>query len=150
MSYKQLVMQQIANAHFPFGYRAITEEKILYVLQTLRRHAITSERLYCPKNRKAIGTHPPRLKAGRPTNTNEATYLISALNMVWMQAFGKKPRLNRRGHHQTPFVVFAEPIMACVGIHNALDNLNKHRRYVNRISRIIDRRHSLVIKAAKK
>jgi hypothetical protein len=62
-----------------------------------------------------------------------------------MQALDKKPRLNRRGEVETPYVKFAGPIMASIGINNTLDTLNKYRRYVNRVSKIIDKRHSIFV-----
>ncbi len=63
-----------------------------------------------------MGQLPVRPKAGRPNLPAETTYLLSTLSSVWMQAFDKKPRLNRRGDIETPYVKFAGPIMASVGI----------------------------------
>ncbi len=97
-----------------------------------------------------MGERPVRPKAGRPTLSAETTYLLSTLSSVWMQAFDKKPRLNRRGDIETPYVKFAGPIMASVGINNTLDILNKYRRYVNRVSRIVDKRHSVIVTIPKK
>lgn len=92
-----------------------------------------------------MGNRSKRPRAGRPALSEETTYLLSALSSIWMQAFNKKTRLNRRGEPETPYVKFAGPIMASVGINNVLDTLNKYRRYVNRISKIIDKRHSVFV-----
>lgn len=92
-----------------------------------------------------MGQRPVRPKAGRPTLSEEATHLLSVLSSVWMQALDKKPRLNCRGEIETPYVRFAGPIMASVGINNTLDTLNKYRRYVNRVSKIIYKRHSVFV-----
>ncbi len=92
-----------------------------------------------------MGQRPDRPRAGRPTLSEETTYLLSVLSSIWMQAFDKKPRLNRRGEIETPYVKFAGPIVASVGINNTLDTLNKYRRYVNRTSKIIDKRRSVFV-----
>ncbi len=149
MKLKRLVAQQIHQAKFPLGVRPVVQEKILYALRTIRVHQKTAKNLYCPKLGCLMGSRPPRLKAGRPDLSREITYLGSVLNTLWMQAFNKPGRLNRRGHTPSPFFRFAEPILNSVHIYNALDNLNKYRRYVKRVSKIIDRRRSLTVKNPK-
>ena len=149
MKLKRLVADQIHRARFPFGSRASVQEKILYALRTIRAHQKTAKKLYCPKHRRFIGFREQRLKAGRPDLSKEITYLGSVLNTVWMQALNKPGRLSRRGHTPSPFFRFAEPILNSVHIYNALDNLNKYRRYVKRISKIVDRRRSITVKNPK-
>jgi hypothetical protein len=92
-----------------------------------------------------MGQRPARPRAGRPTLSVETTYLLSTLSSVWMRAFDSEPHLTRRGEIETPYVKFTGPIMASVGINNTLDTLNKYRRYVNRTSRIIDKRRSVFV-----
>ncbi len=149
MKLKRLVSDQIHQVRFPFSTRASVQEKILYALRTIRIHQKTARNLYCPKRRSLMGSRAPRLKAGRPDLSKEITYLGSVLNTVWMQSLNKPGRLNRRGHTPSPFMKFAEPILRSVQIYNALDNLNKYRRYVKRISKIVDRRRSLTVKNPK-
>ncbi len=148
--YKQLVRHQIRDAKFPYIHRQSTEQKILEVLRYLRVDQKIKKNLYCPKRRVLMGDRPKRPRAGRPTLSEETTYLLSALSSIWMQAFNKKPKLNRRGEPETPYVKFAGPIMASVGINNVLDTLNKYRRHVNRISKIIDKRYSVFVTIPKK
>jgi hypothetical protein len=143
--FKQLVRNQIRDAKFPYAHRQLVEQKILEALRCLRVDHKVKNNLYCPQRRVLIGERPPRPKAGRPTLSEETTYLLSVLSSVWMQVFDKKPRLNRRGETETPYVKFAGPIMASVGINNTLDTLNKYRRYVNRTSKIIDKRRSVFV-----
>jgi hypothetical protein len=143
--YKQLVRVQIGDAKFPYTHRQLAEKKILEVLRYLRVNQKIKNNSYCPKRRVLIGCRPKRLRAGRPKLSEERTYLLSSLSSVWMQAFDQKPKLNRRGEFETPYVKFAGPIMASVGINNTLDTLNKYRLYVNRISKIIDKRHSVFV-----
>lgn len=143
--FKQLVRNQIRSAHFPIVQRALAEKKILEVLRYLRVNKKIKAHLYCPQRGVRMGLRPVRPKAGRPTLSEETTYLLSVLSSVWMQALDKKPRLNRRGEVETPYVKFAGPIMASIGIKNTLDTLNKYRRYVNRVSKIIDKRHSVFV-----
>lgn len=80
-----------------------------------------------------MGPRPNRSHAGRPKLSNETNYLLSVLNSIWMQAFGKRGRLNRRGELDTPFVKFCGPIMRAVKIYNVLDNLSKYLASVNRL-----------------
>jgi hypothetical protein len=148
--YKQLVHDQIRDAKFPYIQRQLAEHKILEVLRYLRVDQKTKKNLYCPKSGVLMGVRPRRPKAGRPKLSEETTYLLSSLSSIWMQAFNKKPRLNRRGELETPYVKFAGPIMASVGINNVLDTLNKYRRYVNRLSKIIDKRRSIFVTMPKK
>jgi hypothetical protein len=148
--YKQLVCIQIRDAKFPYTYRQLAEEKILEVLRYLRAKQKIKNNLYCPKRRVLVGYRPKRPKAGRPQLSEETAYLLSSLSSIWMQAFDQKPKLNRRGEFETPYVKFAGPIMASVGINNTLDILNKYRRYVNRISKIIDKRHSVFVTMSQK
>jgi hypothetical protein len=148
--FKQLVRNQIRSAHFPIVQRALAEKKILEALRYLRVNQKIKAHLYCPQRGVRMGQRPVRPKTGRPTFSEETTYLLSVLSSVWMQAFNKKPRLNRRGEIETPYVRFAGPIMASVGINNTLDTLNKYRRYVNRTSKIIDKRRSVFVTISKK
>lgn len=143
--YKQLIHDQIRDAKFPYMHRQLAESKILEVLRYLRVDQKIKKNLYCPKRRLLTGNRPKRPRAGRPALSEETTYLLSALSSIWMQAFNKKPKLNRRGEPETPYVKFAGPIMKSVGINNVLDTLNKYRRYVNRISKIIDKRYSVFV-----
>ena len=143
--YKQLVHDKIRDAKFPYTHRQLVAQKILEALRYLRVDHKVKNNLYCPQRGAGMGQRPPRPKAGRPTLSVETTYLLSVLSSVWMQAFDKKPRLNRRGEIETPYVKFAGPIMASVGINNTLDILNKYRRYVNRTSKIIDKRRSVFV-----
>ena len=143
--FKQLVHDQIQEAKFPFAHRQLAEHKILEALRYLRVNQKIKAYLYCPQRGLLMGQRPMRPKAGRPTLSEETTYLLSTLSSVWMQALDKKPRLNRRGEIQTPYVKFAGPIMASIGINNTLDTLNKYRRYVNRASKIIDKRRSVFV-----
>jgi len=145
VSFQQLVHDQIRDAKFPYAHRQLAEHKILEVLDYLQVNQNEKNNLYCPKTGVLMSQRPPRPKAGRPTLSVETTYLLSVLSSVWMQAFDKKPRLNRRGEIETPYVKFAGPIMASVGINNILDTLNKYRRYVNRTSKIIDKRRSVFV-----
>jgi hypothetical protein len=131
MKLKRLVAQQIHQARFPLGVRPVVQEKILYALRTIRVHQKTAKNLYCPKHGCLMGSRPPRLKSGRPDLSREITYLGSVLNTP------------------SPFFRFAEPILNSVHIYNALDNLNKYRRYVKRVSKIVDRRRSLTVKNPK-
>ena len=148
--HRKLVHDQIQHAQFPYANRALAEHKILEVLSYLRVDQKIKKNLYCPKNRTLIGHRPKRRQAGRPSLSEETTYLLSALSSIWMQAFNKKPRLNRRGELETPYVKFAGPIMKSIGINNVLDTLNKYRRYVNRVSKIVDKRHSVFVTMSKK
>lgn len=143
--FQQLVHDQIRDAKFPFTHRQLAEHKILEVLDYLRVNQNEKNDLYCPKTGVLMGKRPQRPRAGRPTLSAETTYLLTTLSSVWMQAFDKKPRLNHRGELETPYVKFAGPIMASVGINNTLDILNKYRRYVNRTSKIIDKRRSVFV-----
>jgi hypothetical protein len=143
--FEQLVRDQIRNAKFPYTHRQLAEQKILEVLNYLQVNQNEKNDLYCPKAGVLMGQRPVRPKAGRPSLSKETTHLLSTLSSVWMQAFDKKPRLNRRGEIETPYVKFAGPIMASVGINNTLDTLNKYRRYVNRTSKIIDKRSSVFV-----
>ncbi len=145
MNYQKFVQNQIRLVNFPYHTRQMAQEKILFVLRQLRLNQKTKKYLYCPQRRCNVGPRPKRSHAGRLKLSNETNYLLSVLNSVWMQAFGKRGRLNRRGERETPFVKFAGPIMRCVQIYNVLDNLNKYRRYVNRTSKIIDRRGSVFV-----
>ncbi len=149
MNYKKLVRDQVQRANFPYHTRQVAREKILIALRNLRLNEKTKEYLYCPLRRCRVGLRPQRSHAGRPKLSNETNYLLSVLNGVWLQAFGKRTRLNRRGERETPFVKFASPIMRSVDIYNELDNLNKYRRYVNRTSKIIDRRGSIFVTYSK-
>ncbi len=126
MKLKRLVAQQIHQAKFPYTRRQLVEQKILEALRYLRVDHKVKNNLYCPQRRVPIGERPPRPKAGRPTLSEETTYLLSVLSSVWMRAFDKKPRLNRRGETETPYVKFTGPIMASLGINNNLDTLNKY------------------------
>lgn len=143
--FKHLVRNQIRSAHFPIVQHALAEKKILEALRYLRVNQKIKAHLYCPQRGVRMGQRPVRPKAGRPTLSEETTYLLSVLSSVWMQALNKKTRLNRRGEVETPYVKFAGPIMASIGINNTLDTLNKYRRYVNRVSKIIDKRHSVFV-----
>jgi len=143
--FQQLVRDQIRKANFPYTHRQLAEYKILEALRYLRVNQKIKAHLYCPQRGVRMKQRPVRTKAGRPTLSEETTYLLSTLSSVWMQAFDKKPRLNRRGEIETPYVKFAGPIMASVGINNTLDTLNKYRRYVNRTSKIIDKRRSVFV-----
>ena len=143
--FKQLVLNQIRSAHFPIVQRALAEKKILEALRYLRLNQKIKAQLYFPQRGVRMGQRPVRSKAGRPTLSGETTYLLSVLSSVWMQAFDKKPRLNRRGEIETPYVKFVGPIMASFGINNTLDILNKYRRHVNRTSKIIDKRRSVIV-----
>ena len=143
--FQQLVRDQIRKANFPYTLRQLAEQKILEVINYLQVNQNEKNDLYCPKTGMLIGQRPPRLRAGRPTLSAETTYLLSVLGSVWMRAFDKKPRLNRRGEIETPYVKFAGPIMTSIGINNTLDTLNKYRRYVNRTSKIIDKRRSVFV-----
>ncbi len=143
--FKQLVHDQIRDAKFSYSHRQLAEHKILEALRYLRVNQKIKPHLYCPQRGVLMGQRPVRPRAGRPTLSEETTYLLSVLSSIWMQAFDKKPRLNRRGEIETPYVKFAGPIMASVGINNTLDTLNKYRRYVNRTSKIIDKRRSVFV-----
>ena len=148
--YKQLVRNQIQAAKFPYVHRQLAEKKILEVLRYLRVNEKIKKNLYCPKRGVLMGVRPKRPKAGRPKLSDETTYLLSTLSSIWMQAFNNKSRLNRRGGLDSPYVKFVRPLMASVGINNILDTLNKYRRYVNRISKIVDKRHSVFVTMSKK
>ena len=148
--YKQLIHDQIRDAKFPYTYRQLAEKKILEALRYLRVNQKIKAHLYCPQRGVRMGQRPVRPKAGRPTLSEETTYLLSTLGSIWMQVFDRKPRLNRRGEVETPYVKFAGPIMASIGINNTLDTLNKYRRYVNRVSKIIDKRHSVFVTISQK
>lgn len=141
---------QIRSAHFSIVQRALAEKKILEALRYLRVNQKIKAHLYCPQRGVRMGQRPVRPKAGRPTLSEETTYLLSTLGSIWMQVFDRKPRLNRRGEVETPYVKFAGPIMASIGINNTLDTLNKYRRYVNRVSKIIDKRHSVFVTISQK
>jgi hypothetical protein len=143
--FKQLVRDQIIYAKFPYTHRQLAEHKILEALRYLRVNKKVKNNLYCPKRGVLMGQRPMRPRAGRPSLSEETTYLLSVLSSVWMQNFDKKPRLNRRGEIETPYVRFAGPIMASIGINNTLDTLNKYRRCVNRTSKIIDKRRSVFV-----
>lgn len=145
MHIKSLVQQQIRLAGFPYATRQQAQEKILYALRQLRLNEKTKESLYCPKRGCRVGCRPKYSKAGRPSLSNEMTYLMGVLNNVWMQAFKKRGRLNRRGELETPFVKFCGPIMNRVNIYNVLDNLNKYRASVNRLSKSIKSSGSLTL-----
>jgi hypothetical protein len=148
--FKHLVRNQIRSAHFSIVQRALAEKKILEALRYLRVNQKIKAHLYCPQRGVRMGQRPVRPKAGRPTLSEETTYLLSTLGSIWMQVFDRKPRLNRRGEVETPYVKFAGPIMASIGINNTLDTLNKYRRYVNRVSKIIDKRHSVFVTISQK
>lgn len=148
--YKQLVRDQIRDAQFPYIHRQSAERKILEALRYLRVDQKIKKNLYCPKTGFIMLDRLKRDKAGRPSLSEETTYLLSVLSSIWMQSFNKKPRLNRRGDLDTPYVKFVRPIMASIGINNVLDTLNKYRRYVNRTSKIVDKRHSIFVTMPKK
>ena len=57
----------------------------------------------------------------------------------------KKPSVNRRDFRDSRFVVFAEPILMRLGFFNTIDNLNDFKSYRKRLSRIIDRRSSVLV-----
>lgn len=148
--YKQLVRNQIQAAKFPYIHRQLAEHKILEALRYLRVDQKIKKNLYCAKSGLLMGNRPKRDKAGRPALSEETTYLLSVLGSIWMQSFNKKPRLNRRGEPETSYVKFVRPILASIGINNVLDTLNKYRRYVNRISKIVDKRNSIFVTMPKK
>lgn len=148
--YKQLVRDQIRDAKFPYTHRQLAENKILEAIRYLRLNQKIKNYLFCPQRGLRMGHRSKRPRAGRPSLSEETTYLLSVLSSIWMQAFNKKPKLNRRGEIETPYVKFVRPIMVSVGINNILDTLNKYRRYVNRISKIIDKRRSIFVTMAQK
>lgn len=149
MNTKKLVQQQIRLAGFPYGKRQQAQEKILYALRQMRLNGKIKDNLYCPKRGCYVGEKPKRLQAGRPKLSNEMTYLIGTLNNVWMQAFNKQGRMNRRTEVETPFVKFCGPIMRSVQIYNVLDNLNRYRASVNRLSKSIGSSGSLTLDVKK-
>lgn len=143
---KKLISDQIRMAGVPVGLRQELTDQILEALRYLRMNEKTSGYLYCPKTRQKIGPRVEKRTRGRPHFRLERTYLISTLFRVWERAFGKRPRINRRGEYDSAFVIFVEPILEAVGILNVLDNLNQYRTYYNRLSKIIDRRGAVVVK----
>lgn len=142
---KKLISSHVRQAGIPYALRQEVTNQILQVLRYLRLNSKISRYQYCPKTRKKLGMRILDRSRGRPHLKMERTYLISTLFRVWVRAFGKRPRINRRGEYDTPFVMFAEKILRSVGIFNALDNLNQYRAYYNRLSRIIDRRGSVFV-----
>ncbi len=145
MNNKKLVEKQIRLAGFPYGARQRVLATVLYALRQLRLNEKTKKNLYCPKRRCFVGKRPKRPTPGRPRLSNEITYLIGTLNHVWMQAFNERGYLNRRGDGETPFVKFCGPIMRSAQIYNVLDNLNKYRASVNRLSNSIESTGSMTL-----
>lgn len=142
---KKLISEQIRQAKIPFALRQEIADQILNALRYLRMNEKTAGYSYCPKTGQRIGLRVLQRRRGRPHFRQERTYLLSTLFRAWERAFGKRPRVNRRGELDTTFVIFVEPILEAVGISNVLDNLNKYRTYYNRLSRIIDRRGGVVV-----
>jgi len=140
---KKLVERQVFNAGIPFGKRRDAERQILDALRYLRLNEKIADKLYCPMRRVVMGVRQLHTKKGRPAYVQERIYLISTLFQVWLKTFGKRPRINRRGSQDTPFVIFVEPILLSVGIFNVLDNLNMYRSYYNQLVKEIDRQGSI-------
>lgn len=143
--HQQLVRNQVRQAGFPYGYRQLAEQKILEAIWNIRVQRRIVKNLYTSFDNSKIGERPPQVGAGRPSKSAQTTYLISVLNSVWMQGIKKKPSVNRRGSNTSKFVLFAEPILMSVGIFNAIDNLIRFKTYSKRLSRIIDRRSSILV-----
>lgn len=139
---KKLIQQQVFNAGIPFGKRRDAERQILDALRYLRLNEKVADKFYCPKRRVVMGVRQANTQKGRPPHIKERVYLISTLFQVWLKIFEKRPRINRRGSRDTPFVIFVEPILASVGIFNVLDNLNMYRSYYNQLAKEIDRQRS--------
>jgi hypothetical protein len=143
--HQRLVRNQIRQAGFPYGYRQQAEQKILETIWNIRVQRRIVKNLYSAYNNTKIGGRPPQVGAGRPSKSAQITYLISVLNTVWMQGMKKKPSVHRRGSNTSQFVLFAEPILMSLRIFNVIDNLNAFKSYRKRLSRIIDRRSSVLV-----
>ena len=142
---QRLVRNQIRQAGFPYGYRQKAEQKILEAIWNIRVQRKTSEYLYGSVNTIKTGICPAQQGGGRPSKIQETIYLISVLNTVWIRGIKKKPSVIRRGSNTSQFVLFAEPILMSLRIFNVIDNLNDFKAYRNRLSRIIDRRSSVLV-----
>lgn len=140
---KKLVEQQVFHAGIPCGKRQDATRQILDALRYLRLNQKVAANLYCPKRRVVMGVRQLHILKGHPSYIQQRTYLISTLFQVWLKVFGKRPRINRRGSRDTPFVIFVEPILASVGIFNVLDNLNMYRSYYNQLIKEVDRQRSI-------
>lgn len=143
--HQQLVRNQIRQAGFSYGYRQQAEQKILEAIWNIRVQRRIVKKLYTACNNSKIGYRPPQVGGGRPSKSAQTTYLISVLNLVWIQGAKKKPSVNRRGFNSSKFVLFADPILMSLGIFNTIDNLNDFKSYRKRLSRIIDRRSSVLV-----
>ncbi len=142
---KKLVEQQVFYAGVPFNQRQDATRQILDALRYLRLNEKVAANLYCPKRRVVMGERQLHTEKGRPPYIQERTYLISTLFQVWLKVFGKRPRINRRGSQDTPFVIFVEPILASVGVFNVLDNLNMYRSYYNQLVKEVVRQRSIEV-----
>jgi len=140
---KKLVQQQVFNAGIPFNQRQDATRQILDSLRYLRLNEKVAPNLYCPKRRVVMGKRQLHTRKGHPSFIQQRTYLISTLFQVWLKVFGKRPRINRRGSLDTPFVIFVEPILASVGVFNVLDNLNMYRSYYNQLVSEVTRQCSI-------
>lgn len=143
--HQALVRNQIRQAGFPSDYRQQAEQKILDAIWNIRVQRRIAKNLYSAYNNSKLGDRAPQVGAGRPSKSAQTTYLISVLNTVWMRGMNKKPSVNRRDFRDSRFVIFAEPILASLGIFNTIDNLNDFKAYRKRLSRIIDRRSSVLV-----
>lgn len=143
--HQELVRNQIRQAGFPINYRQQAEQKILDAIWNIRVQRRIAKNLYSAENNSKIGDRTPQVGAGRPSKSAQTTYLISVLNTVWMRGMNKKPSVSRRDFRDSRFVIFAEPILMSLGIFNIIDNLNDFKSYRKRLSRIIDRRSSVLV-----
>ena len=121
---RQQLKISIQHAKMPIAKRLIVEDMVWNGLEEFREYKTPK---YVSHTGKLIKKPNPQHKAriGRPDQKAVRTILISALCRAWLEAFGKRARLNKKSDPMTAFHHFAQDVMAREGVGKIQEHLEE-------------------------